>query len=151
LIFKKGQNMAKCHNRLISGKPFQKGKIWMIWPLKWPNGNHVFNTLYFHQASSLDFYLLEVWHERSLDQRLSGHGQQHRSFCTSNWSFNDYVQYIKYTCDFRTTDIKAVSISVLEVVSLSVCTNTEAASISVLLGSRYPYILISRPPSCTDG
>jgi len=36
--FKKGRQIDKS---FFSGKPFQKGQIWMIWLFKRPNGNHV--------------------------------------------------------------------------------------------------------------
>jgi len=36
--------MAKLPIHFISGKPFQIDKIWMIWPLKRPNGNHEMNS-----------------------------------------------------------------------------------------------------------
>jgi hypothetical protein len=38
-IFVNIQKMAKWPNHFISGKQFQKGQIWQIWPLKRPTGN----------------------------------------------------------------------------------------------------------------
>jgi len=36
---KKGQKMAKWPNHISSGKQFQKGQSWQIWPFKRTNGN----------------------------------------------------------------------------------------------------------------
>ena len=43
--------MAKWPNYFISGKQFQKGQIWLIWPFKRPNGNPALSTYHAYQCS----------------------------------------------------------------------------------------------------